>query len=122
MLRSLATSGSVTSILSCVAVVKRLKLLVQQHRRCSGTAPVWHCLVEIGCIAAMSSVLFVRGPNVIRRVSLGRHGKATAVNTVVWGILQRRVRLQQHFSILRNLYPEDLVVDGKIILKWVFQK
>jgi len=30
VLRSLATSGSVTLVLSCVAVVKRLELLVQR--------------------------------------------------------------------------------------------
>jgi len=52
LLRFLATSRSVTSVLSCVAVVKRLKLLEQQHREYSGTALVWHCWVGIGRCAA----------------------------------------------------------------------
>jgi len=71
----------------------------------------------------MSNVLFVRRPDAISHASIGRHGKATAVSTVMWGgILHRHVRLRAALSILRNLYPEDLVADGKIILKWVFQK
>jgi len=77
VLRSLATSGSVTLVLSCVAVVKRLELLVQRYG--TGVASfggdrLWSC-----------NVLFVRRPDAISHLSLGRHGKATAVNTVMWG-------------------------------------